>query len=114
MKEDNVNHWWRVVVSVSVLGGVACGGSLSEAGAQVKLMKADPPQGCAEVGGVSGYKVGPNYQERLKNDLRNDAAAKGANYVRLETLTSDGNASGTAFRCPEAPSVTSAPVSPHP
>jgi len=37
-------------------------------------MKADPPPSCTEVGSVSGYKVGPNYQDRLKNDLRNDAA----------------------------------------
>ena len=81
---------------------VACGGgSLSQAGAQVKLMKADPPQGCTEVGGVSGYTVGPDYQERNKNKLRNEAAEKRANYVRLEQNDSDGNAAGTAYRCPE-------------
>ena len=107
-------HSGLIVVVGLAVGTVACGGSLTEAGARVKLMKADPPQACTEVGSVSGYKVGPNYQERLKNDLRNDAAGKGANYVRLETLTSDGNASGTAFRCPDQaatppPSTSSAP-----
>lgn len=82
---------------------VACGGgSLSQAGAQVRLMKADPAPGCREVGGVSGYTVGPDYQERNKNKLRNEAAVKGANYVRLEQNDSDGNASGTAFTCPDA------------
>jgi hypothetical protein len=100
---------WLIVLGV-VLGGVACGGSLTEAGARVKLMKADPPPTCTEVGSVSGYKVGPNYQDRLKNDLRNDAADKGANYVRLETLTSDGNASGTAFRCPDQATASTAPA----
>ena len=52
----------------------------------MKLMKNDPPPSCAEVGSVSGYTVGPNYEERLKNKLRNDAADKGANYVRLVLL----------------------------
>jgi hypothetical protein len=86
------------------LAGTGCGNkTLTEAGARVKLMKHDPPQRCTEVGIVSGYKVGPNYLDRLKNGLRNDAADKGANYVRLETLTSNGNASGTAFRCPDQP-----------
>lgn len=80
---------------------VACGGgALTDAGAQVKLMKADPAPGCTEVGGVSGYTVGPDYQEKNKNKLRNEAAEKGGNYVRLEQNDSDGNASGTAYRCP--------------
>jgi len=100
-----MNARTSLLTSILVLASAACGGSLSQAGAQVKLMKNDPPPGCAEVGGVSGYTVGPNYQERVKNKLRNDAADRGANYVRLETLTSDGNASGTAFKCPDAPAV---------
>jgi len=81
---------------------VACGGgSLTQAGAQVKLMKADPPAGCKERGGVSSYTIGPDYQEKNKNKLRNEAAEKGANYVRLEQNDSDGNASGTSFTCPD-------------
>ncbi|MBS2018505.1 MAG: DUF4156 domain-containing protein [Deltaproteobacteria bacterium] len=79
----------------------ACGGgALTQAGAQVTLNKADPPKGCVEKGGVSGYTIGPDYQERNKNKLRNEAAEKGANYVRLEQNDSDGNASGTAYSCP--------------
>jgi hypothetical protein len=80
-----------------VCSAAACGGALTEQGSQVKLLKADPPADCKEVGSVSAYMVGPNFQERLKNKMRNDAAQKGANYVRLENLTSDGNAAGTAF-----------------
>jgi hypothetical protein len=80
---------------------VACGGgALTQAGAAVTLNKADPPSGCSEAGGVSGYTIGPEYQEKNKNKLRNEAATKGANYVRLEQNDSDGNASGTAYRCP--------------
>ena len=87
-----------------VFGGalMACGGGvLTQAGAQVQLMKGDPPQGCKEIGGVSGYTIGPDYQEKNKNKLRNEAATKNGNYVRLEQNDSDGNAAGTAYRCPE-------------
>lgn len=82
---------------------VACGGGqLSQAGAQVKLMKGDPPPTCTEAGSVSGYSIGPDYQEHNKNKLRNEAAEKHhANYVRLEQNDSDGNAAGTAYRCPD-------------
>ena len=50
--------------------------------------------------GVSGYTIGPDYQGKNKNKLRNEAATKGGNFVRLEQNDSDGNASGTAYRCP--------------
>jgi hypothetical protein len=87
-----------------VLGGAltACGGgALTQAGAQVRLLKGDPPPTCKEVGGVSGYTIGPDYQERNKNKLRNAAAEKKGNVVRLEQNDSDGNAAGTAYRCPD-------------
>lgn len=77
-----------------------CAASLTAAGAGVKLAKGDPAPGCVEVGYVSGYAIGPGFQERLMIGMRNDAAAKGGNYVRLDSLMSNGNASGTAFRCP--------------
>jgi hypothetical protein len=64
----------------------------------VKLMKNDPPPSCAEVGSVSGYTVGPNYEERLKNKLRNDAADKGANYVRLARQYSEAGLGARADR----------------
>jgi Domain of unknown function (DUF4156) len=80
---------------------VACGGgTLTQAGSRVKVMKGDPPANCTEVGSVSSYTVGPDYQERNKNKLRNEAADKQANYLRLEQNDGDGNAAGTAFRCP--------------
>ncbi len=92
----------RVAVFLGLLGLSACATvQLSEAGVKVKLMKSDPPSGCEEVSAVSAYSVGPNYQESLKNKLRNQAAEKGANYVRLDMLESNGNASGTAFKCKE-------------
>jgi hypothetical protein len=51
------------VVVVSLLAGEACGGALTEAGAKVKLMKADPPQSCTEVGSAAGTQL----EETTKN-----------------------------------------------
>ncbi|MBI5544862.1 MAG: hypothetical protein HY901_13310 [Deltaproteobacteria bacterium] len=112
VKEHDMKTSIRTVVVATVLGlafgTLGCAGALTEAGARVKLVKADPPAECAEVGGVSAYRIGPDYHDKLKNSLRNDAASKGANYVRLESLTSDGNAAGTAYRCPETPAAAPA------
>jgi hypothetical protein len=83
----------------------ACGASLTQAGAQVKLMKADPAPECAELGGVSGRALGGDADDTVKIKLRNEAGEKGANYVRLETLGA-GTGSGTAYRCPEAVTQT--------
>lgn len=92
----------------SVLVGCG-GGALTQAGTQVRLLKGDVPSTCKEVGSVSGYTIGPDYQERNKNKLRNAAAEKNGNVVRLEQNDSDGNASGTAYRCPGDIGASAAP-----
>lgn len=80
----------------------ACGPALSEAGAGVKVMSADPPPNCTEIGHVSGSLARRDRAERAKNEMRNRAAEKGANYVRLEGVDSayGSSANGTAFKCP--------------
>ena len=79
----------------------ACGGSLTAEGAKVKLMKSDPPPNCNEVGSVEGRGLGPDHVEKAKNVMRNHAAERGGNYVRMETLDTDnGYATGTAYHCP--------------
>jgi hypothetical protein len=112
-RRSPLNKCLGVIALCLASAAVGCGASLTEAGAGVKVIVGDPAASCVEVGSVSSYKIGPNFQEHLKNDLRNDAAAKGGNYLRIETLTSDGNASGTAYKCPAAgvPAAAAAPVS---
>ena len=83
---------------------VGCGGTLTAAGRTVRLMKADPPAPCKEVGTVEGRAIGPSRVEHCKNVMRNKAAAMGANYVRFETIdTQEGYATGTAYSCPDSP-----------
>lgn len=89
------------------LGGVAivgfgCAGSfyqLSPEGAQVRMTREDPPTECTDLGAVESGGYGTNTVERSQNQLRNEAAALGANVVRVETQNGL-RLGGTAFRCP--------------
>lgn len=72
---------------------------LSEQGSRARLMKADPPQGCREVGTVTGAGSAENAKIRM----RNQAGELGANYVRWDTVSGDATSvSGTAFACPDS------------
>ncbi|HCF59657.1 MAG TPA: hypothetical protein DFS52_16890 [Myxococcales bacterium] len=87
-----------VVAATSLAAGCASSkgaqaGNLSTAEAAVRLMKSDPPPACTEAGQVLGKSI------RLATqtvNMKRQAAALGANYVRLE---GEGS-TGTAFRCP--------------
>jgi hypothetical protein len=88
---------------VALVWLAACGPPAMHPGAaNVKLMKADPPEACEELGPVRGS--GNNYtgnEEGAKVELRNAAAELGANYVRMETVSDYGNTfTGTAYQCP--------------
>ena len=92
----------RHIALVVLLTVPACAAAtLTEAGSRVRVMKADPPAGCQEIGAVSGG-------DREKIAIRNSAGVKGANYVRMETVTPNGNLTGTAFKCPESANPTAA------
>ena len=90
-----------VVCSLSLAG---CAAALTPGGQAVRLMKADPPANCQELGTVSGHGGFEASIEKAKNRMRNEAAEMGANYVRWEVVSSSnpGNVSvtGTAYKCP--------------
>lgn len=77
-----------------------CATALTTEGSKVKLMKNDPPSNCKEIGSVKGLTRGTGDMEVAKNEMRNEAAEKGANYVRYESAQEAVSASGTAFLCP--------------
>jgi len=71
---------------------------LTAQGSKARLMKADPPPNCSELGAVRGS----GSQENAKINMRNMAGELGANYIRWETITGDGTTvTGTAFSCPD-------------
>lgn len=101
-------------LTLKVVGFVFCAGMLgcaaysqyrsplSTEGQGVKLIKSDPDNNCTEAGSVIGRGITDEFS---KNSIRNEAASRGANLVRLETVkTGEGVGviySGTAFKCPQ-------------
>lgn len=79
--------------------------TLTAAGRGVSVEKADAKKECSEVGIISASSsnfVGET-DANARNKLRNEAAERGANYVRLDTYAENGNGvryTGTAYKCP--------------
>ena len=82
--------------------------TLTTGGQSLQASREEPPEGCKEVGPVTGSGgdvMGEHGTtgavEAARINMRNEAAAKGANYVRVETgQGSVGLELGTAFACP--------------
>lgn len=96
----------RLLLLAAVLIVVSACGSLplTEGGKNVKVQKSDAEPSCKEIGTVTGsadctLRGIEKCVEVAKNDLRNKAAEKGANFVRLEQVNGSFH-SGTAYKCP--------------
>ena len=110
----------KLATVIVVAGLCGCATALSASGKDVQLMKGDAPAGCTELGDVSGHGsgMGDDALVSAKNDVRNNAAAMGANYVRWETAMEDHDGDrptgtrihGTAYKC----AATAAAVAPAP
>ena len=94
-----------------LLSVTACETDLSAAGQQVHMGKVDP-EGCRELGRVHGSGGGGAYtssddkMQSAENEIRNNAAALGANYVAMDALGGDARGmtlSGRAFHCDQLP-----------
>jgi len=96
----------RLLIPISLVMLLSgCGATALTAGGQsVKVQKSDPPPGCEEVGFLEGRSSNlvANYKENARNKLRNQAAERGANYLRLESEVVTGNGvayEATAYKC---------------
>jgi hypothetical protein len=89
------------LVTLAVTFGCA-GQQLTPRGAGVRTLRGDPPQNCKELGIVeAGVQLGGCDASCQTTSMRNDAAALGANTLRIDAyLGKTNNASGTAFACP--------------
>jgi phage terminase large subunit len=68
----------------------------------VKLQRENPSKNCVEIGKVQGsvQSVHGTIEQAIE-DMKLDAARKGANFVRMESTSAIGTSvSGTAFQCP--------------
>jgi hypothetical protein len=68
----------------------------------ITLSRDDADKDCQEIGPVQGsVKTTTGKIEEAIEDMKLDAARKGANYVRMETTSAIGTSvSGTAYKCP--------------
>lgn len=84
------------------LGCSAC--AAATGGNNVRIESADPPESCEQISVISAYASNTgNDDESVRDKLRNQAAARGANYVRLDKLGGSSTLkqyTGTAFKCP--------------
>jgi len=108
----------RFVVLVAVpwsLLLVACSTPLTVGGRGVRVVKSDLPLMCEDLGTVESADPSP---DDTRNEIRNDAAEMGANFVRLDSTTAAGyGLIGTAYRCPAeafSPTPSAPPEGPAP
>ncbi len=76
--------------------------ALIPAARNVKIARENPPADCQEIGRVQGsVKTVAGSIEQAIDDMKLDAARKGANFVRMEATGAMGTStSGTAYKCP--------------
>jgi hypothetical protein len=68
----------------------------------VTLKREEPSSKCREIGRVQGsVSTKAGTVDQAIEDMKLDAARKGANYVRMEATSAMGSSvSGTAYSCP--------------
>lgn len=86
-------------VAASLLASACASKTLTTAGQAVRLQKSDPPEQCSELGSVSARTAFD--LDGAKNIMRNEAAEKGGNYVRWDTVEGEYHLTGSAYACPE-------------
>ena len=88
-------------IAVAAFAGCASKPVIPEA-KNVKVARESPSSSCREIGPVQGsVSTVKGTIEQALEDMRMDAARKGANYVRMETTSAIGTSvAGTAYDCP--------------
>ena len=93
----------RIVASSLLLLLASCSSQpIIPEGKNVKITREDPDESCRLIGPVQGsVKTAVGTIEQAIEDMKLDAARKGANFVRMEATSALGtSASGTAYQCP--------------
>lgn len=93
----------KTIVFAGTLFFVACGSHpIKPVGENIKVSREDAASDCREIGAVEGRNqaVTGTFEQALE-DLKLDAARKGANFVRIGQTSGTGTAvRGTAYFCP--------------
>jgi hypothetical protein len=97
-----MNAKGAVLVPILLLVAGCASRSVTPDTNEVKLSRESPPSACQEMGRLTGTSTSRKAtHEDLLADLKQDAARKGANYVRVDEYSSLGTSvTGTAYTCP--------------
>lgn len=70
--------------------------------AEIKVSRNDADKDCREIGVISGTTLSTKgTEEQALEDLKQVAANKGANYVKIQQYSAQGTTvTGTAYDCP--------------
>lgn len=95
-------QWTTLFVFITALSTVNCSSHpIKPEGENVKVSRDEADKDCKEIGRVEGrVKTTKGTFEDALEDLKLDAARKGANYVHIQQTGALGQAvSGTAYFC---------------
>ena len=93
----------KFVALLMAVGFVGCASHQVKPTAEsVKVSRDDADKDCVEIGVVQGsVSTTKGTVDEAIEDMKLDAARKGANYVQMGVTSALGNSvSGTAFKCP--------------
>jgi hypothetical protein len=104
MRESRIGLISALVLGASLAAGLAGCGShpIKPQGENVKITRDDADDDCREIGPVEGRNssVKGTFEQALE-DLKIDAARKGANFVKIGATSGTGTAvHGVAYFCP--------------
>ena len=96
-----MNKLIALAIVTTALGGCASR-SIKPAPDQVKVSRELPGAKCKELGTITGTtRTAQGTQDEAIEDLRKEAANKGANYIMVREFSSYGTpVTGRAFECP--------------
>lgn len=93
----------NIIFIVTALAFVGCASKeILPDKVEVKVTRDEPSKNCNMIGPVSGSttKIGQSAEISMEN-IKKDAARKGANFVKYESSSADGSGlKGLAYYCP--------------
>jgi hypothetical protein len=94
---------WGILLSANSFIILGCASqSVLPDKTEVKVSREVPNQKCVELGKVTGNSISvKTTREEVLEDMKQDAANKGANYVVVKQYSDNGTSvTGMAYQCP--------------
>lgn len=91
-----------LIFSLALLFGACASRSVLPEPKEVRVSRDEPSEDCKDLGVISGVtSSAKGTSEQAMEDLKREAAIKGANYVRIKQFSAYGTGvTGIAYECP--------------